>query len=142
MPSVNRKRSEAEDDTVVISFRAPRKLVEELDKFASGDQRTRANFIVLTLSHAVFLEPAIQTIAQILKPFSEEHTKNPDSVEAEHWRGVMTGARWMLGAFFGDRTVRWVNRKVREKTNLPMPHAVPLQADGMRYGFDSEADSV
>src|ERR1035441_446626 len=53
-------------DTVVISFRAPRELIRELDEIAKGDQRTRANFIVRTLTHAVSLEPAIVAIEQIV----------------------------------------------------------------------------
>ena len=126
--------------TIVISFRAPRSLVRDLDEIAKGDDRTRANFIVRTLSHAVSLEPAIQTIEQILPRLVEEHRKNPDSMQSEFWRGAMSGARSMLMAFFNKRAMRWVNQKVRERTRLSMPHVVPMQDDGNRYGFDSEAD--
>lgn len=132
--------SGSEPDTVVVSFRAPRSLISDLDELAKGDDRTRANFIVRTLSQAVSLEPAIQTMEQILPRLIEEHEKNPDSMQAEFWRGVMSGARWMLMAFFNKRAVRWVNQKVRERTKLPMPHVVPMQADGFRYGIDTEAD--
>jgi hypothetical protein len=52
----------------------------------------------------------------------------------------MAGARWMLSAFYGKRAVRWVNQQVRQRTKLPMPHVVPLDEDGNRYGFDSESD--
>jgi len=44
-------------DTVVISFRAPRALVSQLDEIARGDQRTRANFIINTLTRAI-IDPA------------------------------------------------------------------------------------
>jgi hypothetical protein len=46
----------------------------------------------------------------------------------------------MLTAFFGDRAMRWVNREVKQRTHLPMPHILPLEEDGNRYGTDSEAD--
>jgi hypothetical protein len=127
-------------NTVVISFRAPRDLVAQLDEIASGDQRTRANFIVNTLTKAVSLEPAINTIAQILPTLVELDRKSPDSIQTEYSRGLMHGARWMLSAFFGKRAVRRVNQLVRLRTQLPMPHVVALAEDGNRYGFDSEAD--
>jgi hypothetical protein len=127
-------------DTVVISFRAPQKLVMQLDEIARGDQRTRANFIVNTLTRAVTLEPAINTIEQILPKLVELDQKAPDGIQTEYYRGLMNGARWMLSAFFGDRAMRWVNRQVKQRTHLPMPHIVALSEDGNRYGFDSEAD--
>jgi hypothetical protein len=135
-----KRNNPSEKDTVVVSFRAPRSLVKDLDEIARGDDRTRANFIVRTLSHAVTLEPAIQTIEQMLPRLVEEDKKNPDSMQAEFWRGAMAGARSMLAAFFTKRAMRWVNQKVRERTKLPIPHVVPMQEDGMRIGFDSEAD--
>ena len=140
MSPAHPKRNDPDADTVVISFRAPRSLVTALDELARGDDRTRANFIVRTISQAVSLEPAIQTIEQILPRLVEEHEKNPNSPQAEYWRGAMGGARSVIMAFFNKRAVRWVNDRVREKTKLPMPHVVPMQADGNRYGFDSEAD--
>ena len=132
--------SDEESDSVVISFRAPRSLVTKLDEIASGDQRTRANFIVRTLTNAATLGPAIGTIKLILPTLVELHQKSPDSTQAEYHRGLMNGARWMLSSFFGDRAMRWVNREVKERTHLPMPHILPLEEDGNRYGFDSEAD--
>jgi hypothetical protein len=135
-----KKSGVSERDTVVVSFRAPRSLVKDLDEIAKGDDRTRANFIVRTLSHAVTLEPGIQTIEQMLPYLVEADRKDPDGMQAEFWRGAMSGARSMLAAFFSKRAMRWVNQKVREKTKLPMPHVVPMQEDGKRIGFDSEAD--
>jgi hypothetical protein len=128
-------------DTVVISFRAPRTLVTQLDEIARGDQRTRANFIVNTLTRAATLEPAVNTIEQILPQLVELDQKAPDSIQTEYYRGLMNGARWMLSAFFGDRAMRWVNQQVKQRTHLPMPHVVAIAEDGNRYGFDSEADS-
>jgi hypothetical protein len=127
-------------DTVVISFRAPRALVTQLDEIARGDQRTRANFIVNALTRAINLEPAINTIEQIQPKLVELDKKSPDSIQAEYYRGLMSGARWMLSAFFGDRATRWVNQQVKQRTHLPMPHVIALAEDGNRYGFDSEAD--
>lgn len=127
-------------DTVVISFRAPRTLVTQLDEIARGDQRTRANFIVSTLTRAATLEPAVNTIEQILPQLVKLDQKAPDSIQTEYYRGLMNGARWMLSAFFGDRAMRWVNQQVKQRTHLPMPHVIALAEDGNRYGFDSEAE--
>jgi hypothetical protein len=117
-------------------------LVEQLDEIAQGDQRTRANFIVRTLTHAVTLEPAIQVVEQITPPLYREHCKNPDSLRSEVLRGELRGARAIIAALFGRRASRWVDDRVRERTKLPIPHVVPLDEDGNRYGIDSGADIV
>jgi hypothetical protein len=140
MPIQKGSADDLEAQGVVVSFRAPRALVKQLDELARGDQRTRANLIVRILTHAVTLEPAVHVMEQILPILVKEDKKNPNSVQAEFYRGIMSGARWMIGAFFGRRAVRWVNTEVKQRTKLPMPHVVPLAADGNRYGFDSEAD--
>lgn len=134
------KAAGSSGDTVVVSFRAPRELVAQLDEIAKGDQRTRANFIVRTLTHAITLEPAIVTIEQIQTRLVELAAKDPNSVQTEYYRGAMGGARSILSTFFGKRAIRWVNRRVRQRTGLPMPHVIPLSEDGNRYGFDTEAD--
>lgn len=131
---------EVTNETVVVSFRLPRSVVRKIDEIASGDTRSRANFIARILSQAVSLEPGIRTVESIQKLLCDEVGRNPNSIQAEYVRGSMHGARWMLAAFFGDRAVRWVNHRAREKTGLPMPNVLPMQADGERYGFDSEAD--
>ncbi len=135
-----KKNTLPEVDTVVASFRAPRKLVEALDEIAKGDQRTRSNFIVRTLTQAVSLEPGIEVIERILPRLIEEDQRNPDSPQAESSRGEMRGARAMIAAFFGKRAVGWINQRVREKQKLPIPHVVPLDRDGNRHGIDLEAD--
>ena len=140
MPAKKQIQGDGTADTVVVSFRAPRKLLDQLDKIAQGDQRTRANFIVRTLTQAVTLEPAIDVVGRILPMLVEEDKKDPDSIQTEFHRGLMAGARWIIGAFFGKRAIRWVNHQVRQKTNLPMPHTIAVAPDGNRYGFDSEAD--
>jgi predicted transcriptional regulator len=128
------------DEAAVVSFRAPRELVAQLDEIAKGDQRTRANFIVRILTHAVTLEPAVATIEQILPRLAELAEKDPDGIQTEYYRGAMGGARSMLAAFFGKRAIRWVDRQVRARTGLPIPTVIPLSEDGSRYGFDTEAD--
>lgn len=136
-----KKPASAESDTVVISFRAPRDLVAQLDEIASGDQRTRANFIVSTLTKAISLEPAITTIGEhILPRLVELDKKKPDSMQAEYSRGLMCGASWMLSALYGKRAVSWVKQQVRRRTNLPIPLSLPLNEDGNRYGSDLDAD--
>ena len=138
--TVSEQRPRESDDTLIVSFRASRQLVVQLDEIAKGDQRTRANFIVRTLTQAVSLEPAVATIEQILPRLVELVEKAPDYIQTEYYRGVMSGARSMLAAFYGKRAMRWVNAQVRKRTQLPMPHVVPLAEDGNRYGLDSEAD--
>ncbi|MGO8759444.1 MAG: hypothetical protein ACLQG3_15095 [Terracidiphilus sp.] len=133
-------RKDNDADTVVISFRLPRTLADKLDEIASGDTRSRANFVARTLAQAISLEPAIDTIATIQKLLCADIEKNPDGIQAEYGRGQLHGARWMLSAFFGDRAARRANRMACKKTGLPMPHVLPLQPDGQRYGFDMEAE--
>jgi hypothetical protein len=140
MATKRRSSTDSTPDTTVVSFRAPRALVDQLDRIAQGDQRTRANFIVRTLTQAVTLEPAIDVVERILPMLVEEDKRAPDSVQAEFHRGLMAGARWVIGAFFGKRAIRWVNQQVRARTRLPIPHTIALAPDGNRYGFDSEAD--
>lgn len=140
--TINNKRVDSPAESVVVSFRAPRNLVDQLDTIAQGDQRTRANFIVRTLTHAVTLEPAIQVIEQVMPALYREHCKNPDSPRCEGLRGELRGARAVAAAFFGKRAVRWIEERVRERTKVPIPHVVPLSEDGNRYGFDSGADIV
>jgi hypothetical protein len=143
MENPKRKRQTPDtEESVVVSFRVPRSLAVELEEIAKRDDRSRANFITRTLTHAVSLEPAIQTIAEIVPRLLEEHEKDPNSIQCEYWRGMRRGASAMLDAFFGRRALRWVNQKVREKTNLPIAHAIQMDRDGNRYGFDSEADIV
>jgi predicted transcriptional regulator len=52
-------------DTVVISFRVPRLLAIQLDEIAHEDQRTRASFIVSTLTQAVAVWPARYTVKKM-----------------------------------------------------------------------------
>lgn len=137
---VAKRKSDGANDTVVVSFRAPRELAVRLEEIASNDQRTRANFIVRTLTQAVSLEPAIQVIEQIQMRLVEEYNKEPDGIQTEYWRGAMGGARSMLINFFSKRAMRWVNGQVKARTHLPMPAVIPIEKDGRRYGIDTESD--
>ena len=132
--------NESNTETIVVSFRLPRSIVKMIDGIASGDTRTRSNFVARTLTNAVTLEPAIQTIEYIQKYLCADIERDAESKQTEYGRGQMHGAGLMLSAFFGDSARRWVKRKVCEKSGLPMPSIVPLQPDGERYCFDSEAD--
>jgi len=132
--------NQSDSDTVVISFRAPRELIRQLDDIAKGDQRSRANFIVRILTNAVTLEPAIRVIKELQPRLVELAEKDPAGLQTEYRRGAMGGARSMLAAFFGKRAISWVNQRVKEQTGLPMPTIIPLSDDGVRYGIDLEAD--
>ncbi len=100
MPTSKKKTSTTQDDTVVVSFRAPRELAARLEEIAQHDQRTRANFIVRTLSLAVSLEPAIQVIEEIQRRLVEEYEKEPDGIQTEYWRGAMGGRTFNASRVF------------------------------------------
>jgi hypothetical protein len=132
--------TDSSGDTVVVSFRARRELVAQLDEIARGDQRTRANFIVRTLTHGLTLEPAIVTMEHILPRLVELAEKDSAGIQTQFYRGAMFGARSMLAAFFGKGAMRWVNGQVKKRTGLPMPTVNPPSEDGTLSTVDTEAD--
>jgi hypothetical protein len=144
---VHKKLIEADSgDSVVVSFRAPRMLVEEVDKFASGSQRTRASFIVRTLMQAVSLDAAVadQLVRHgegLLRAFHQEYRRNPVGAETEFQRGMVTEWRHLLDLLYGERITEELVLRARNKVKLSVPPAGPLTDDGNGYiGWDSGCD--
>ena len=86
---------------------------------------------------------AIDVVSQhlewLVKNLHEEEQRKPDSPHAEYFRGQLHDTKWLLGLFGGEQVRQEVLARVRRRTQLPMPHIVPLDRDGNRYGFDSDA---
>ncbi len=129
-------------DTVVISFRAPRALVKEVDKLAADNQRTRASFIVRALTQAVSLDPEIvQHGGELLKAFHQSYERDPVGVETEFRRGMVTEWRHFLHLLFGRRITEKLVLLARNKVKLSVPPAGPLADDGEGYiGWDPGCD--
>ena len=75
----------------------------------------------------------------LVKNLHDEEQRDPNSPQAEYFRGQLHDTKWLLGVFCGERVRDGVLTRVRQQTQLPMPHIVPLDRDGNRYGFDSDA---
>ena len=74
-----------------------------------------------------------------VKTMADLEAKYPDSAQLEYRRGQLHATKSLLSIFVGERTKDHLLRKVRKKTGLPIPHIVPLDLDGNRYGWDSDA---
>jgi len=124
----------------VVSFRISAQLLARLDKLAKKEMRTRGNMIMVLLNRSVSaIEVVSQHLEWLVKNLHEEEGKNPDSPQAEYLRGELHDTKWLLGVFCGEDVREEVLERVRRRTQLPMPHIVPLASDGNRYGFDSDA---
>jgi hypothetical protein len=96
--------------------------------------------IMVLLNRSVSaIEVVSQHLEWLVKNLHEEEGKNPDSPQAEYLRGELHDTKWLLGVFCGEDVREEVLERVRRRTQLPMPHIVPLASDGNRYGFDSDA---
>jgi len=134
----------ADDETVVVSFRAPVELVKQLDELARSDQRNRANLILKTLTHAAF---AIERLAKqgefLLKVFHACYAKDQVGRETEFWRGKIAGWKQTLVTCYGASTAEQIILRASEIANLPVPHSGTLAPDGSGYeGFDSFSHTV
>ena len=78
-------------------------------------------------------------LERLVKTLREEEARNPDSPQAEYWRGELHAVKWMAALFLGEHGKAEILEEIRRRTKLPIPHIVPLAADGNRYGFDSDA---
>jgi hypothetical protein len=130
--------SRGEDpDTVVISFRAPLKLVKKLDELAQDDHRNRANFILTALVRATSGE-LVKSGEFWLKAFHQAYAKDPIGRETEYWRGQVAGWKRTLAGAYGAGIAEGIILRASEAAKLPVPHAGTLSPDGRGYeGFDS-----
>jgi hypothetical protein len=134
---VDKPSQVADVETVVISFRAPLRLVKKLDEFAEYDHRNRANFLLTALVRATSGE-LVKRGEFWLKAFHDSYAKDPVSRETEFWRGQIAGWKGTLVAAYGPGTAEKIILRASEVVNLPVPHAGSLSPDGRGYeGFDS-----
>jgi hypothetical protein len=81
-----------------------------------------------------------EQLAWLLKTFHEERQKSGSSRETEFWRGNFVGMKRALFAICGEAVKDDVLERLRQTTNLPIPHRGPLSPTGIPEGFDSDAD--
>jgi predicted transcriptional regulator len=127
------------ENQMIINFRAPSDLVERLDELAREDGRTRANFILTLLDRVTDPRRPQRVLETIISEFYDETKKRGDSPMSEWMRGQLHGAKWMVHAILGEDAKERALRAVRSKLRKPIPHIVPLAADGKRYGLDLDA---
>ena len=126
--------------TEVVSFRIGRNLLEQLDRMARKEMRTRGNLIMVLLDRSQKAKEVVGNhLEWLVKTLHEEEARNPDSPQAEYWRGELHAVKWMAALFLGEHEKAAILERIRRRTNLPIPHIVPLAPDGNRYGFDSDA---
>jgi hypothetical protein len=128
------------DDVEVISLRIPKSVLEKFDRIAEMERRPRASMIRALMENSV---NAITIVTRNLEwqvnTMDDLEKKYPDSAQLEYRRGQLHATKALLATFFGERTKDQILDLVRTKTGLPIPHIVPLDPDGKRYGFDSDA---
>ncbi len=126
--------------TETVSFRIDPKTLGKIDRMAEAEMRTRGNQIMVTLNrHLLAIDCATEQIEWLVKRLHEGEAKDPNSPQAEYARGMLHEAKSMLALFCGERVKDRVLDEVRRRTGLTIPHIVPLDPDGNRYGFDSDA---
>lgn len=88
------------------------------------------------------LRRAAWLIESIVRSFYDEAQRNgKDSPQSEYLRGMLGGAKSMLGGLRGQGAKEWVLGEVRKRVGKPLPSVVPLAGDGNRYGWDAEAEA-
>jgi hypothetical protein len=93
-------------------------------------------------SEAPDLRRAAWQIESIVRSFYAEAQRNgKDSPQSEYLRGMLSGAKSMLGGLRGQPAKEWVLGEVRKRVGKPLPSVIPLARDGNRYGWDVEADA-
>lgn len=124
----------------MISFRVPRDVLEKFDRLAEMERLSRVGMIRAMMENCV---NATDTVTRNLecqvKMMADLAAKYPDGPRLEYERGHLHATKALLAIFVGKRTKDRTLQTVREKTGLPIPHIVPLDPDGNRYGWDSDA---
>jgi predicted transcriptional regulator len=128
------------EDVEVISFRVPRDVLEKFDRLAEMERRPRAGMIRAMMENSInAITIVTRNLEWQVKTMAELEAKSPDSPQLEYRRGQLHATKYLLATFFGERTKDLILQKVREQTGLPIPHIIPLDRDGNRHGFDSDA---
>jgi hypothetical protein len=85
---------------------------------------------------------ATELIQLIVCSFYDEVQRNGNgSVQSEYIRGMLNGAKSMLGELRGQAIKEQVLNEARRGIARPFPSALPLAEDGNRYGWDIEAEA-
>lgn len=93
------------------------------------------------LANAASVDRLTQQLAWFLKAFHAERHKGGSSRETEFWRGNFAGMKRAMFAIYGEAVKNEVLDRLRQTTNLPIPHRGPLGLSGVPEGFDGDADS-
>jgi len=124
----------------VVSFRIPKDILEKFDRIAEMEHRPRAAMIRAMMENSI---NAVTIVARNLEwqvnMMADLEAKYPNSPQLEYRRGQLHATKALLATFFGERTKDDILQTVRENTGRPIPHIVPLDPDGNRYGWDSDA---
>jgi predicted transcriptional regulator len=128
------------EDVEVISFRVPKDVLEKFDRIAEMERRARAGMIRAMMENSInAITIVTRNLEWQVKMMADLEAKYPDSPQVEYRRGQLHATKALLATFFGERTKDRILQTVREKTGLPIPHIVPLDPHGNRYGWDSDA---
>ena len=127
------------EDVEVVSFRVPKDILEQFDRIAEMERRPRASMIRAMMESSVNAVTIMtRSLEWQVKRMADLEAK-PDSPELEYRRGQLHATKSLLKTFLGERTKDHILQKVRKKTGLPIPHIIPLDLDGNRYGLDCDA---
>jgi hypothetical protein len=128
------------EDVEVVSFRVPKDVLEKFDRVAEMERRRRAGMIRALMENSVnAITIVTRNLEWQVKMMADLEARSPDSPQLEYRRGQLHATKYLLTTFFGERTKDLILQTVRERTGLPIPHIVPLDPDGNRYGWDSDA---
>jgi hypothetical protein len=128
------------EDVEVISFRVTKDVLKQFDRIAEMERRPRASMIRAMMENSInAITIVTRNLEWQVKFMAELEGKHPDSPQLEYRRGQLHATKSLLATFFGERTKDRILQSVREKTGLPIPHIIPLDPDGNRYGWDSDA---
>jgi len=125
------------DTTEVVSFRIDPKILRQFDRLAKDENRSRGNMIAILLNRSVALKEAwTHKVEYLVKTINEEQSKTPDSPFVEYHRGMLSAVKDAIASVYGKHEKDRILDEIRERTELAIPHIVPLYNDGKRYGFD------
>jgi hypothetical protein len=128
------------EDVDVVSVRIPKDVLEQFDRIAEIERRSRASMIRTMMERAdKIVTTTTRYLEWLVKTMEDLEAKYPNSPQLEFRRGQLHATKSMLSSFLGERLKDHTLNEVRKNTGLPIPHVISLDLDGNRYGFDSDA---
>jgi hypothetical protein len=128
------------DDVEVISIRVQKSTLQQFDRLARMERRSRAGMIQVTMEHSVnAITIVTRNLEWLVRTMDEFEKKYPASPQLEYRRGQLHTTKALLTTLFGERIKDGILQEIRKKTGLPIPHIVPVDPDGNRYGIDTDA---